>query len=72
MQQIEPAQAKELVKAALLEILEEQPSFIGDAVRHALEDAGLRRAIDEGKGSGAASRNEIFQTLALLVFKMIK
>lgn len=54
---------KQVFKDALLEMLEEKRSVFQDIIVEALEDIALSHAIDEGKGSGTASRNEIFSIL---------
>jgi uncharacterized protein YaaW (UPF0174 family) len=54
---------KQVFKDALLEMLEEKRSVFQDIIVEALEDIALSHAIDEGKDSGTASRNEIFSIL---------
>ena len=51
---------KDLIKQALLEIIEERRDLIHDVLEEALEDIALARAIEEGKDSGEASRHEVF------------
>jgi len=51
---------KDLIKQALLEIIEERRDLIHDVLEEALEDIALARAIEEGKDSGEASRDEVF------------
>ena len=54
---------KQVFKEALLEMLEEKRSVFQDIIVEALEDIALSHAIDEGKDSGNASRQEIFSIL---------
>ena len=54
-----PASFKRQVKSVLLEILQERP----DLLREALEDIGLSRAIQEGRKTPPASRAEVFARL---------
>ncbi len=54
---------KQAFKDALLEIIEEKRSIFQDIIVEALEDIALSHAIDEGKDSGTASRQEIFNIL---------
>ena len=54
---------KKIFKDALLEMIEEKRSIFQDIIVEALEDIALSHAIDEGKDSGTASRQEIFNIL---------
>jgi hypothetical protein len=55
----QPGPLKRQVKSALLEILQERPALL----REALEDIGLSRAILEGRRTPPASRTEVFARL---------
>jgi hypothetical protein len=50
---------KKRVKSALLEILDERPELL----REALEDIGLGRAIQEGLKTPSVSREDVFSRL---------
>ena len=54
---------KTLLKAAIVEVLEERRDFVRDIIEEALEDAGLVGAIDEGLHTGPVSRADIFSML---------
>ena len=58
---VNETQIKDLFKTALVEVMEERRDLIRDAVEEALEEIALVRAIEEGKNSGEASREEVFQ-----------
>ncbi len=57
------AKLKELVKAALVEVLEERKDLLREAIEESLEDIALARAIEEGQRSGEASRDEVISLL---------
>ena len=54
---------KRLLKAAVVEVLEERPELVRDALAEAVEVIGMVRAIDAGCRSKEASRTEIFKIL---------
>ena len=56
-------QLKAVFKAAFIEVLEERPDLIRDAIEDALEEIALARAIEAGKDSEAVSRDEVFSLL---------
>jgi hypothetical protein len=56
-------QLKELIKTALVEVLEERQDLIHDAVEQALEDVALMRAIEEGEATELIEREEVFGIL---------
>lgn len=56
-------QLKDIIKAALVEVLEERQDLLHDALEEALEDVAIIRAIQEGENTGAVSREEIFKIL---------
>ena len=58
---VNETQLKDLFKTALVEVMEERRDLIRDAVEEALEEIALVRAIEEGRDSGEASREEVFQ-----------
>ncbi len=51
-------QLKEVVKTAIVEVLEERSDLIRDIVERALEDIGMTKAIQEGEDSDPVSRDE--------------
>ena len=60
---IEDEKFKELVKAALIDALEERRDLVKDIFVEVIEDMALGKAIAEGLGTDPIPRNEI---LALL------
>ena len=56
-------QLKELIKAALVEVLEQRRDLLHDAVAEALEDIALVRAIEEGANSELIGRAEVIDLL---------
>ena len=54
---------KEVVKSALVEVLEERKDLVREVIEEALEDAALARAIEEGDRTGIVNREEILRTL---------
>lgn len=56
-------QLKELIKTALVEVLEQRRDLLHDAVVEALEDIALVRAIEEGASSELVERTEVFDLL---------
>ncbi|MEA2561723.1 MAG: hypothetical protein QOH06_3227 [Acidobacteriota bacterium] len=60
---IEEGRLKELLKTAIIEVLEEQRELVLDVFEEALEDVALVRAIDEGDRSPLVSRDEVFKLL---------
>lgn len=54
---------KELLKAAIIEVLEERRDLVRDLIEEAMEDVAMVRAIEEGQGSPIVSRDEVFKIL---------
>jgi len=54
---------KEVLKAAVVEVLEERGDIVREIVEEALEDLALARAIHEGEGSEIVGRDQIFSLL---------
>jgi len=54
---------KELLKTALVEVLEERKEVLRDLIEEALEDIALARAIEQGQRTQDASRSEVFSVL---------
>ena len=54
---------KEVLKAAVVEVLEERGDLVRIIVEEALEDLALARAIEEGEGSEVVGRDHVFSLL---------
>jgi hypothetical protein len=52
-----------MLKAAVIEALEERRDLVKDIIEEAMEDIALARAIEEGVGSNSVSRDEVFSLL---------
>jgi len=60
---IDEARLKELLKSAVVEVLEERREFVKEIVEEAIEEIALTRAISEGLATEATSREEVFALL---------
>ena len=60
---IDEAKLKELLKSAIVEILEERKDLVREVLEEALEDIALARAIEEGEQSEIVTRDEVFNAL---------
>jgi hypothetical protein len=60
---IDQDQLKNLIKAALVEVLEERQDLLHEAIAQALEDMALTRAIEEGESSERVEREAVFNLL---------
>ena len=60
---VNEAQLKELMKTAVVEVLEERREFVKEIVEEAMEDIGLARAIEEGMKTETVSRADVFANL---------
>jgi hypothetical protein len=56
-------QLKELLKTALIEILQDQKDVFTDIIFEAMEDIAMVKAIEEGKSTKTVSREAIFKIL---------
>lgn len=56
-------QLKELIKTALVEVLEQRRDLLHDAVEEALEDIAFARAIEEGADTEIIGREEVLDLL---------
>ncbi len=54
---------KALLKAAVIEALEERRDLVRDIVDEAIEDLAMVRAIDEGAESGTIDASEVYRIL---------
>ena len=55
---------KELIKTAIVEILQEQKEVFTDIIVEAMEDIALAEAIEEGETTEPVSREAIFKILS--------
>ncbi|KAM3098784.1 hypothetical protein ACKFKG_04775 [Phormidesmis sp. 146-35] len=56
-------QLKEILKAAIVEVLQENREEFSELLAEALEDIGLQQAIVEGETTELVSREAIFKVL---------
>jgi DNA-binding TFAR19-related protein (PDSD5 family) len=57
------AKLKKLLKAVVVEVLEERNDLVRDALAEAVEDAGMIQAIQEGSRSAPIGRDTVFRIL---------
>jgi hypothetical protein len=57
------SQLKDLIKTAIVEILQEQQEIFTDIIIEAMEDIALAKAIEEGENTETVSREAIFEIL---------
>jgi hypothetical protein len=60
---VDEGRLKDLLKTAILELLEERKDLVRDLLEEALEDIALVRAIEAGEQTGTVSRDEVFKVL---------
>ncbi len=60
---IEEGKLKDLIKAALIEVLETRRDLMQEIVEEAMEDFAFSRAIGQGMESKKVSRDEVFAIL---------
>lgn len=60
---LEDERLKGLLKAALVEVLEERKDILRDLIEETLEDVAMARAIEQGQRTGEAPRSEVFSLL---------
>lgn len=60
---IDEERLKEVLKLAIVEVLEERGDLVRELFEEAIEDIALSRAIEEGEQSPTVSRDEIFNVL---------
>lgn len=63
MEGLDERKIKELMKEALVEVLEDRKEVIYDILSEVVEDIALVHAIREGEGSEGVSKKEIFDIL---------
>lgn len=56
-------QLKDVLKSALIEVLEERSDLLRDVLAEVMEDVALVRAVQEGEATEAVSRDEVFRAL---------
>ena len=60
---VEETNLKRLLKAAIVEVFEERGDLLREAMAEAIEDGGMRRAIQAGERTPTVSRDKVFQIL---------
>jgi hypothetical protein len=60
---LEEQDVKELLKQAILELLEERQDLFRELLTEAIEDSGLIRAIQEGEATPNVSKGEVLSIL---------
>ena len=60
---IEEGQLKDLIKAALIDVLETRRDLVRDIFEEAMEDVAFSKAIEQGMASENASRDEVLAVL---------
>lgn len=65
--QCDDLKLKELVKEAIVEVLEQRSDLIAAAVEEALEDARLLQAMEQTRNEGLADREEVARLLSLRI-----
>jgi hypothetical protein len=60
---VEEQDFKELLKQAIIELLEERQDVFRELFAEAIEDAGLINAIREGEAAPTVSKNEVLSIL---------
>ncbi len=54
---------RNLLKEALIEVLQERPALLGDMIAEAIEDAGLSIAIKEGQKTELVDKDKVLKAL---------
>jgi hypothetical protein len=60
---LNPSQLKELIKTAIVELLQEQQEVFSDILVEAMEEVALVKAIEEGESTEIVDRETIFKIL---------
>lgn len=63
MTTIDETKLKNLMKAALLEAVEEHRDLVREIVEETIEDIAMSRAIEQGLDSNVVTRGEVFALL---------
>ena len=54
---------RDLLKEALIEVLQERPELLRDMIAEAVEEIGLARAIREGESTAVVDKDAVLKTL---------
>jgi hypothetical protein len=54
---------RDLLKEALIEVLQERPELLRDMIAEAVEEIGLARAIREGERTAVVDKDAVLKTL---------
>ena len=60
---LDETKLKEILKAAIFELLKEQKEVFSEILTEALEDIGMENAIKEGENTETVNREQIFKIL---------
>jgi hypothetical protein len=60
---LEESKLKELLKTAIIEVIQEQKEIFSDLLTEAIEDIALAKAIQEGENTEKVGREAIFKIL---------
>ncbi|MFB2976146.1 hypothetical protein [Microseira sp. BLCC-F43] len=60
---IDESKLKELLKTAIVELLQERKEVVYDLLAEIIEDIALEKAIEEGENTEPVSREAIFKIL---------
>ncbi len=60
---IDESKLKELLKTAIVELLQERKEVVYDVLAEIIEDIALEKAIEEGENTEPVSREAIFNIL---------
>lgn len=60
----DPVQLKKMIKAALIEVLEERKDLIQNAIEDSIEDLALAHAIEKGESTELIHRDEVLKIIA--------
>jgi len=54
---------RELLKEALIEVMQKRPELLRDVLAEAMEDIGLAQAIREGENTAVAGKDAVLKAL---------
>ncbi|HEY9852273.1 MAG TPA: hypothetical protein V6D28_22555 [Leptolyngbyaceae cyanobacterium] len=60
---LDESKLKEILKSAIIELIQEQKEVFSDLLAEVIEDIALEKAIKEGENTEPVSREAIFQIL---------
>ena len=60
---VEEDRLKELLKGALIEVLEERGDLVRELIEEAIEDMAMVRALEEGEQTPRINREDVFRLL---------